>query len=116
MINKIGFMQGRLCDQVGAKIQAFPWQQWEIEFIEAANIQLSMMEWTLDQAKLYENPLMTKMGQEKIELLCKKHCVSIPSLTGDCFMQAPFWKSSGEVENELKKDFGLIYPNKYYQL
>ena len=53
----IGFMQGRLCDQLEAKIQAFPWQDWEIEFIQAAKIQLPVMEWTLDQVKLYENPL-----------------------------------------------------------
>jgi len=66
------------------------------------------MEWTLDQEKLYENPLMTVSGQKKILSLCKKHNMYIPSLTGDCFMQAPFWKSTDSLENKLKKDFVAI--------
>ncbi len=101
-------MQGRLCNQVNGKIQAFPWNEWEGEFSVAENIQLSAMEWTLDKEKLYENPLMTKEGQRKIRTLGSLHNVEIPSLTGDCFMQAPFWKSSTDLESELQKDFLAI--------
>lgn len=104
----IGFMQGRLCDQVDGKIQAFPWQDWAHEFSVAENINVSAMEWTLDQEKLHENPLMTIAGQRKIGVLSSMHHVAIPSLTGDCFMQAPFWKSSTDVEFELQNDFLAI--------
>lgn len=104
----IGFMQGRLCDQVNGKIQAFPWKDWTHEFSVAKSISVSAMEWTLDQDKLYENPLMTKEGQRMIGALSSIHHVAIPSLTGDCFMQAPFWKSSTELESELQKDFLAI--------
>ena len=31
-MTKIGFMQGRLVDQVDTKIQAFPWENWKVEF------------------------------------------------------------------------------------
>ena len=34
----VGFMQGRLCNQVNGKIQAFPWNEWEGEFSVAENI------------------------------------------------------------------------------
>lgn len=108
MINRIGFMQGRLCERVDDKIQAFPWRDWENEFPAAAAIDLHLMEWTLDQERLYENPLMTADGQEKIRGLCQQYDVSIPSLTGDCFMQAPFWKTSGKVRADLQSDFLAI--------
>jgi L-ribulose-5-phosphate 3-epimerase len=104
----IGFMQGRLCECVDGKIQAFPWRDWENEFPAAAAVDLHLMEWTLDQERLYENPLMTAEGQERIRGLCQQYNVSIPSLTGDCFMQAPFWKVSGEISYGLQSDFLAI--------
>jgi len=66
------------------------------------------MEWTLDQERLYENPLMTADGQERIRGLCRHHDISIRSLTGDCFMQAPFWKVEGDVRANLQRDFLAI--------
>ncbi|BDT76550.1 xylose isomerase [Polynucleobacter yangtzensis] len=101
----IGFMQGRLSEKVDGKIQAFPWKNWENEFSIASSIDLHLMEWTLDQERLYENPLMIKEGQARIKELCLLFDLTIPSLTGDCFMQAPFWKA-GDLECEkLKQDF-----------
>lgn len=108
MNNKIGFMQGRLCNQIDGKIQAFPWHDWELEFSVAESINLNIMEWTLDQDRLYQNPLMNADGQKKIRLLSHKHGISIPSLTGDCFMQAPFWKSQGHEQAILKEEFKAI--------
>lgn len=108
MMRKIGFMQGRLCERVDGKIQAFPWRDWESEFPAAAAIDLHLMEWTLDQDRLYENPLMTADGQERIREHCQQHGISIPSLTGDCFMQAPYWKVEGEARTSLQRDFLVI--------
>lgn len=104
----IGFMQGRLCDRVNGMIQAFPWQDWKTEFAAAAAIGLHMMEWTLDQERLHENPLMTESGQRTISDLCQQHQLTIPSLTGDCFMQAPFWKEEGTAREALQSDFLAI--------
>lgn len=104
----IGFMQGRLCNQVDGKIQAFPWLDWESEFSVAAKIGINAMEWTLDQEDLFINPLMTTMGQERIGELCGQYQLFIPSLTGDCFMQAPFWKAEGQAKTKLKDDFLAI--------
>jgi len=105
---KIGFMQGRLCSRVDGKIQAFPWTDWTSEFPVAAAIDLHLIEWTLDQERLYENPLMTVDGQRQIKDLCRKYDLTIPSMTGDCFMQAPFWKSQGELRAKLQEDFLAI--------
>ncbi len=107
-MHQIGFMQGRLCAQVEGKIQAFPWHEWESEFSAAAALGFHAMEWTLDQERLYENPLMTVEGQSRIQILSGRYKIAIPSLTGDCFMQAPFWKAEGEANAGLKADFLAI--------
>jgi len=108
MSERIGFMQGRLSPLVGGRIQAFPWSCWAAEFPQAQAHDLRLMEWTLDQDNLYENPLLTAAGQAQIRSLCRQHGVSIPSLTGDCFMQAPFWKVAGAERARLQQDFRAI--------
>jgi L-ribulose-5-phosphate 3-epimerase len=107
-VHHIGFMQGRLCDQVDGKIQAFPWRDWESEFPAAADLGIHVMEWTLDQERLYQNPLMTADGQARIRSVSRQFRVDVPSLTGDCFMQAPFWKAKGAAKGSLEEDFRAI--------
>jgi L-ribulose-5-phosphate 3-epimerase len=104
----VGFMQGRLCDRIDGKIQAFPWRDWELEFPRAQELGLTLMEWTLDQERLYENPLMTGEGQARIRELSLRHGVRLLSLTGDCFMQAPFYKVQGVDREVLLKDLRAI--------
>lgn len=105
MRKNIGFMQGRLSQLVDGKIQAFPWLAWQEEFFKASKIPLNMMEWTLDYPRLDQNPLMTISGREEITYLKNKYSVAIPSLTGDCFMQKPFWKASAHQSDALKGVF-----------
>jgi L-ribulose-5-phosphate 3-epimerase len=103
-LERIGFMQGRLSALVDGKIQAFPWAEWGEEFPRAKQLGLTRMEWTIDQDRLRENPLMTAEGQQAILTLSSEHGVRIPSLTGDCFMQAPFWKVDAVVRDALVAD------------
>lgn len=93
---------------VDGKIQAFPWDTWQQEFPAAQSLGLGLMEWTLDQDRLYQNPLLTPQGQQEIRRLCQAHRLTIPSLTGDCFMQAPFWKAEHPVKAGLESDFIAI--------
>lgn len=106
--SRIGFMQGRLSPLIDGKIQAFPWPYWEAEFALSASIGLGAMEWTLDQDRIVENPLMTEAGRLAIRGLSVEHGVQVPSLTGDCFMQAPFWKASGQRRGELVAIFEQV--------
>ena len=101
----LGFMQGRLSPIYDGRIQSFPWKHWQEEFFFASQIDLHLMEWTLDQDDLYSNPLLTEEGQNEIIRLSKKYNLKIPSLTGDCFMQEPFWKAQGEKRKKLENDF-----------
>ena len=107
-MEKIGFMQGRLSAIVDGRIQAFPWTSWQDEFEQGAKLGLRLMEWTLDQERLYENPLMTEAGQAEIRSLCQRYQFEIASLTGDCFMQEPFWKAHGPEREALEQDFVAI--------
>ena len=109
MTSKIGFMQGRLSPIYGEKIQCFPKFHWEDEFKIANSIGLTKMEWTLDYEDIMENPLMNDSGRKKIQNLSCRYDVEIPSITGDCFMQKPFWKEENiEIKNLLDKQFDLI--------
>ncbi len=106
--NKIGVMQGRLSKPVNNKIQSFPNRNWKKEFLLAKKLSLKFIEWTLDFKKLHKNPLLTKKGIKSIRLLSKKYNVKVESITGDCFMQKPFWKQKSKkvrinLLNDLKK-------------
>jgi L-ribulose-5-phosphate 3-epimerase len=105
---RIGFMQGRLSPILNGCIQAFPWSGWREEFALASTLGFDLMEWTLDQERLYKNPLLTGFGQKTIRDFSKRYGVDIPSLTGDCFMQEPFWKTSGAKSEALQNDFKAI--------
>jgi L-ribulose-5-phosphate 3-epimerase len=107
-LERIGFMQGRLSAMVDGKIQAFPWSEWREEFPRAKALGLTRMEWTIDQDRLRENPLATEAGRKEIIGLCKHNALRIPSLTGDCFMQAPFWKATGDAQKVLVDDLDLL--------
>lgn len=106
--SRIGFMQGRLSPPADGRIQAFPWTCWQEEFPVAERHGFRLMEWTLDADRLYENPLLTDSGQSVIKELCRRHGLGIPSLTGDCFMQTPFWKARGEECETLQQDFRAV--------
>lgn len=107
-LQRIGFMQGRLSALVDGKIQAFPWTEWREEFPRAKALGLTRMEWTIDQDRLRENPLTTEAGQNEILTLARANGLRVPSLTGDCFMQAPFWKVDAAARDALVADLDLL--------
>jgi L-ribulose-5-phosphate 3-epimerase len=107
-MSAIGFMQGRLTPRVNGMIQAFPWDNWRDEFPAAQKIGLGLMEWTLDHDRLAENPLMTPDGQAEIIALSQKHGVKIVSLTGDIFMQMPFWRVAGVERARRLAEFEAV--------
>jgi L-ribulose-5-phosphate 3-epimerase len=106
--HRIGFMQGRLSPRVDGKIQAFPKAHWRDEFASAQTLGFARLEWTLDHEELAANPLMTAEGQADIRALSATHGVAVSSLTGDCFMQAPFWKTRGGTRMALIDEMAVV--------
>lgn len=105
---RIGFMQGRLSPALDGRLQAFPWPCWRDEFAVAERYGYRLMEWTADQDRLYESPLLTSAGQNEIRARCDGHGLTIPSLTGDCFMQAPFWQVEGSEREVRTRHFRQV--------
>ena len=70
MTTSIGLMQGRLSPLYDGQIQSFPWDHWQDEFPLAAKLGLTYVAWTLDRARLDENPIMTEAGRRDIARLC----------------------------------------------
>lgn len=102
---RIGFMQGRLSPPVNGMIQAFPRDHWKGEFASAQALSLEFMEWTIDYEGFNDNPLLTSQGQQEVRRLSQLHGISVCAVTGDCFMQVPFWKANVENSQGLKRDF-----------
>ena len=86
-------MQGRLSPLYNNKIQAFPYKHWENEFSIAKQLNIELMEWTVDSKKISNNPIYCESGRRRIIAHSKKHNISINSLTADCIMQEPFWRN-----------------------
>lgn len=105
LAERIGFMQGRLVPPVGGRINAFPAEDWREEFAIASDNAFGLMEWTIGHEDGTSNPLMTSDGRLEIRRLSSVHSVQIRSLTGDCFMQAPFWKANGTLRDQLEANF-----------
>ena len=91
-MSEIGFMQGRLSPIKNSCIQSSPWDSWDHEFKLGHDSAFNRLEWTLDEERLFLNPLMTAEGRKKIQSLSKQYNIQVSSISGDCFMQAPFWK------------------------
>lgn len=107
---KIGFMQGRLSPIENGLIQSFPSENWQNEIYLAYENNLDTFEWTIDYKDLYKNPILNSDGVLELNKLKEKYNISIPSLTGDCFMQKPFWKESKSNKKKLQEDFiNILY-------
>ena len=100
-LNKIGIMQGRLSKPESKAIQSFPTQSWQKEFVKAKKLSIKFIEWTLDYKNLHKNPLLTNHGIRKIRYLTKKYNIKVKSITGDCFMQKPFWQEENAKKREI---------------
>ena len=101
-------MQGRLSPLVNGRIQAFPWLYWVSEFERAAEVGFRLIEWTLDEEFLYQNPLLTEAGRRLIRELTLEHRVTVDSLTCDFVMQSPFWKARGREKARRERDLMAV--------
>jgi hexulose-6-phosphate isomerase len=104
--SRVGFIQGRLSPVKGGLLQEFPINSWQSEFGSGHSLGFRLIEWTVDQHTFNLNPIMTESGRAEIQELKNKFQIEIPSLTGDCFMQSPFWiHEIGPIRDILESQF-----------
>lgn len=96
-------MQGRLSKPHNNQIQSFPINSWREEFIVAKKCGFDVIEWIFDE--LQPNPILTSEGISEINLLMKKHNISINSICADYFMTK---KLFNESQNELEKNIKIL--------
>jgi hexulose-6-phosphate isomerase len=91
----IGIMQGRLSPAVNGKIQAFPAENWRLEFERARGLKFDGIEWILE-SPLEANPLWTDSGLAGIRRAVKNAGVRVEFICADYFMESPFVRMSAE--------------------
>jgi len=99
----LGVMQGRLSKSLSGKVQEFPSQTWENEFELANKVGVKAIEWTVDYENYRSNPIFDKKLAPRIIEVSEQSEVSIPSMTLDCFVEAPI-HAINEITG-LKSDF-----------
>jgi L-ribulose-5-phosphate 3-epimerase len=104
MNSRIGFMQGRLSPMIDGRIQSFPWNYWEDEFLMAEKIDVHLMEWTIDSKEIERNPIYLREGRQRIAELSRSRNVYIPSVTSDYFMENPPWASKSNNVNQIHRN------------
>lgn len=98
--HKIGIMQGRLSPPYNNKIQSFPNNHWENEFILAKEIGLNFIEWIIDFHEFKSNPLFAKEGVLRIKELINETGVYVPSICVDYFATFPIIDESKGYESK----------------
>jgi len=90
----LGIMQGRLSPPLTEKIQEFPATTWKNEFSKASSIGIQAIEWTVDLEDFKLNPLFNLSNKQELAELQEEFSISIPSVTLDCFVEAPLHKAN----------------------
>ena len=107
----LGFMQGRLVNSPYNKIQCFPEKEWKKELKLANNNNFKLMEWTVNNANIKKNPILSKKNFYQIKKVAKKYNIKINSLTCDYFMERPFFKKEIKNKNKIINNLKIILSN-----
>jgi hexulose-6-phosphate isomerase len=95
MRHLIGIMQGRLVSPYLGRIQAFPKDNWRLEFGRAKDAGLDFVEWIFESFGLDQNPLVTADGRAEMRRLASDNGVTVRSICADYFMEYPLIRCNG---------------------
>lgn len=100
MVYSLGIMQGRLTPPEGRGIQFFPFNNWEKEFLIAAELGLNEIEFIFDFDNYEANPLYSPLSRARIISLVQQTGVKVNSICADYFMRRPFFRVEEDVRLE----------------
>ena len=101
-------MQGRLSPPVNGRVQAFPEQRWEDEFVLAKAASLHCIEWIIDASTSAPNPILTDEGVVRIDALTKRHEVSVRSVCADVLMDRPILRVADDERRQTVRMFNAL--------
>lgn len=82
---------------VGDRVQAFPGEGWETEFILAADIGFDAIELTIEMASYETHPVCTPAGRRSLTSLSQDTGVRLAGLCCDTFMECPLVSVSPDL-------------------
>jgi hexulose-6-phosphate isomerase len=85
-------MQGRLTRSSTGKFIEFPIDSWKKELELVNLLGLKVIEWIIPYSKYKSNPIFNINQYREVETLQFKYNLQIPSMTLNCFVDAPFYK------------------------
>jgi len=104
-------MQGRLLPKYQRRYQAHPVGYWQDEFRLAAGLGLDMIEFILDFNDVEQNPLMQRMGIERIRDISTTTGVAVKTVCADYFMEAPLHASSAPAVRSSQAVLSILVEN-----
>ena len=90
----LGIMQGRLSPPSQLRLQAFPWDCWQQEFVHAGALGLDCIEWLFEVDRFEENPIWNAAGIAEINSLQRANHIAVHSVCADYFLACPFFRRS----------------------
>ena len=102
---RLGVMQGRLCPQVGDKIQAFPGAGWRNEFALSRELGLNCIEWVFEEPGFESNPIMSDCGIRDMRQVSGDSGVAIGSVVADYFMVKRLF---GEPKPDIERAVDML--------
>jgi hexulose-6-phosphate isomerase len=102
---RLGVMQGRLCPQVGDRIQAFPGAGWSNDFAMSRELGLSCIEWVFEEPDLESNPIMSDCGIRDMRQVSGDSGVAIGSVVADYFMTKRLF---GEPKPDIERAVDML--------
>ena len=85
----IGIMQGRLLPSIDGRIQAFPWNDWRLEFDLAQELDLGSIEFIFEGPNVDRHPLIDSAGRKQVKQAIRETDVDVGSICADHFMDRP---------------------------
>ena len=111
MSTSLGIIQGRLSPYTGGKIQSFPKNTWENEFILAKQLGLNTIELCLDSDDWEKNPIWTVQGTNRIKELTQETGIKPISLDPLYLAERGLRTNTKEITEERNKIMENVIPN-----
>lgn len=102
---RLGVMQGRLCPQVGDRIQAFPGAGWRNEFVVSHELGLGCIEWVFDEPDFESNPITSDRGIRDMRHVSGDSGVAIGSVVAHYFMTKRLF---GEPKPDIERAVDML--------
>jgi L-ribulose-5-phosphate 3-epimerase len=106
--HSIGIIQGRLVTQVGDRIQAFPLDEWELEFEIASQLGFGSIELTIEMDSWETHPVRSAEGRDRLRQLSQTNAIGLAGLCCDIIMEVSIVDVNPVVRADCEKMLEML--------